>query len=377
MKRRRHKRFAKRQPGDALRSPAGGPAARNARRELVALDTRAIRRKALHAYRAAERALAGLKEALKRYHERDVSGFRAWIHQAFGQLLAEQRDLLRAVEEKRDMLSEIAYLSERDGITDGEAYQRVLWRRANPEAAEAEDRRFEEEMRRRSGEAEEPLGGGGEPWETDDDDDPLDEDDRIPDDEWEAFSDFFEDMTGERPPPRAFRRAPPKAGADEKSAKELYRSIVRQLHPDHHGHMTEARKNLWHEAQDAYRRRDLNALYSVLARCDTGQAGIGEHSPVSLIRRLTLQLKTATQAAKREIRDGKKDPAWDYAARIQNPHFVAQVRFDIEQAVGELRYQLHSIENLMRDLERQSRSPSRPRRGRRPPRFDLQQDLPF
>ena len=99
-------------------------------------------------------------------------------------------------------------------------------------------------------------------------------------------------MTGIRPPGRASAKGPSgRSPEEERSSKALYRTIVRRLHPDHHGHMDETRRNLWHETQEAYRRRDLNALYSILARCDNGEAGLGAHSPVSLVLRLTRQLK--------------------------------------------------------------------------------------
>ena len=56
------------------------------RRDLIRLDTHAIRHKALGAYHKAERDLDTLKSQLKRYHAQDVPGFRAWMHRTFGGL---------------------------------------------------------------------------------------------------------------------------------------------------------------------------------------------------------------------------------------------------------------------------------------------------
>jgi hypothetical protein len=345
-------------------SPAPQPDA-NRRRDLIPLDTDKIRRKALQGHRRAERQLAGLKDQLKRYHEKDVPGFRAWVHRTFGPLLTRQRELQRALEEKQALIVELQAVASRYRLSEFAAYRKLLWRRAHPDEAQAEDLRFEESERARRARQPPPdAESEGAFWaEVESEDEDLsgaDEFSKLSEEQWDDFSNFFEEMTGFRPPSR---RAPG-PHPDQKSVKELYRTIVRRLHPDHHGQMNDARKALWHEAQDAYRLHDVNALYGILARCDDGEAGLGAHSPISLIQRLTRQLKRAVETTRRDIRKMRRDMAWDYENRIGNPLFVRQVRADLEELVRNLEWNLDAIN---RELARLDRLATRQKTLRRPP----------
>ncbi len=312
------------------RRPAASPG-----KALIRLNTPALRKKALLAHRKAEKALAQLRDQLKRYHEQDIPGFRSWVHRTFGHLLTRQRELQYAFEEKRTLVYEIQSIADRYRLSELAAYRKVLWRRAHPDEAQAEDRQYEEAENAR----EQARSRGQQPDEQDLDDlfdDALFDDARFKD-EW------LKDK-----PADAHESGHP----DQKSVKDLYRSIVRQLHPDHHGQMTDSRKALWHEAQDAYRRHDQNALYSILARCDAGEAGLGDHTPVSLIRRMTQQLKTAAHATKNEMRSRRRDVAWDYETRIKNPHYVQDVKEDLQGMVRDLQWSLDEIQHELARLDR-------------------------
>lgn len=353
----------------------------SSRKDLIRLNTRSLRKKAILAHQKAERALAQLQEQLKRYHDQDVPGFRSWMHRTFGHLLTRQRELQRAIEDKQVFIYEIHAMAHRYRLSDLAAYRKVVWRRAHPDEAQAEDLAFEEAERQRQ----QARSAKDQPDGFIHDDDP-DRDEFFGDDEFEddpdgdedGFDAFFESMTGIRLPSRKAGDSNP----DQKTVKELYRNIVRRLHPDHHGQMSEARKSLWHEAQAAYRHHDLNALHSILARCEDGEAGLGDHSPISLIRRMTQQLKTATQSTRREIRTLKRDVAWDYETRVKNAPFVKGIRMDLENMVHTLQWNLNDIEQELARLDRlatrqaQQRQPPK-RKPDRTSRATTQADLPF
>jgi hypothetical protein len=353
----------------------------SSRKDLIRLNTHSLRKKAILAHQKAERALAQLQEQLKRYHDQDVPGFRSWMHRTFGHLLTRQRELQRAIEDKQVFIYEIHAMAHRYRLSDLAAYRKVVWRRAHPDEAQAEDLAFEEAERQRQ----QARSAKDQPDGFIHDDDP-DRDEFFGDDEFEddpdgdedGFDAFFESMTGIRLPSRKAGDSNP----DQKTVKELYRNIVRRLHPDHHGQMSEARKSLWHEAQAAYRHHDLNALHSILARCEDGEAGLGDHSPISLIRRMTQQLKTATQSTRREIRTLKRDVAWDYETRVKNTHFVRGIRMDLENMVHTLQWNLNDIEQELARLDRlatrqtQQRQPPK-RKPDRTSRATTQADLPF
>ncbi|MEI6148476.1 MAG: hypothetical protein WCS01_05215 [bacterium] len=353
----------------------------SSRKDLIRLNTRSLRKKAILAHQKAERALAQLQEQLKHYHEQDVPGFRSWMHRTFGPLLTRQRELERAIEDKQVFIYEIHAMAHRYRLSDLAAYRKVVWRRAHPDEAQAEDLAFEEAERQRQqarskNDLADDIFGDDDP-ELDDifGDDEFEDD---PDGDEDGFDAFFESMTGIRLPSRKAGNSNP----DQKTVKELYRNIVRPLHPDQHRQMSDARKSLWHEAQAAYRRHDLNALHSILGRCEDGEAGLGDHSPISLIRRMTEQLKKATQSARREIRTRKRDVAWDYETRIKNPNFVRGVRADLQNMVHDLQWTLDDIQREMARLERmaarqeQQRQPPK-RKADRTSRATRQDDLPF
>ncbi len=345
---------------------------------LVRLDTHAIRHKSLKDYRRAEQTLDMLKSQLKRFREQDTPGFRAWMHQTFGSLLTRQRELAQAIHDKQDLLREIEDLAYRYRLSNVAAYRKAQWRRAHPEEAQAEDLRFEEEVRRRREEQGEHPGKTPDACDDAPDlDDIFDDDDfkTMTDDAWNDFGDFYETMTGSRLPPRSARRS----HQDDRSARDIYRTIVRQLHPDHHGAMSEDRKNLWHEAQDAYRRRDVAALYNVLARCDNGEAGLGQHTPISLIRRLTAQLRQAIQSTRSEIRRMKTDPAWNYEERTRDPRYAGQIHSELQSSIRFIEHELRSFDEVLARLEREAHRPSRQSQSkrRRPPVSDLMDELLF
>jgi hypothetical protein len=328
--------------------------AQSHRKDLIRLNTSALRKKALQSHRKAEKALARLKDQLKRYHEQDIPGFRSWVHRTFGHLLTRQRELQHAFEEKRTFVYEIQEMADRYRLSELDAYRKVLWRRAHPDEAQEEDRLYEEAERQRQESRANAKQSGSRDLNDIFGDDAFEDD---PDDEWGDIDDFFETLTRDKLKSRD--SSPP----DQKSVKELYRNIVRQLHPDRHGQMTDARKALWHEAQEAYRRHDLNALHSILSRCDSGEAALGDHSPVSLIHRLTRQLKATAQSTKNEMRNRRRDVAWDYETRIRNPRYVQDVKADLQGMVDNLQWSLDEIEGelarLSRLATRQARHPAR------------------
>lgn len=323
---------------------------------LIRLNTSSIRNKALKDYQKSERELDRYKSQLKRYHEEDVPGFRAWVHQHFGNLLTRQRELVKALDESRNTVFEIQALASRYHLSDGAAYKKLLWRRAHTTEAEEEDRLWEEAMERKRKHHPDPSRDDS--FEDEHDErftDFASEFDDIPDDAKAGFDDFFEEMTGIRRP----HRAQESSSEEGKTAKELYRNIVRRLHPDHHGQMSEARKVLWHEAQAAYRHKDTSALYNILARCDGAESGLGAHSAVSLIQNLTRQLKQALRSTKQEIKQVKHDPAWDFKIRTQDPRFGHKIRRELEDQNADAEWNLKSVENLLKQLEREANRPSR------------------
>lgn len=386
----------KQKTGQGRPGPTGG-------RALIAVDARKLRAKALRAHAQAERALDKLVAEIKRFHERDVPGFRVWLHRTFGQLLTRQRELHQRLAEQRSEITAIMELAERFGLSDAQAWRKYQWRRANPEAAEREDREWEE-RRRREREIEERIEAERRrraeeraarrkqrnPHATPDDDDPFGRDESPPgweplDDSWpDDFLRGFAERLGMDPDDFAEtygasgrRVARPH---DARSIKEVYRAIVSRLHPDRHGPMSDRQKELWHEAQAAYRRHDLAALHSVLNRCEDGAGGVGAHTPLSLILSLTEHLRKALGQSRREARNLKRQQPWDYENRIKKTAFVNDVRQELADINTRLEWEIDEFALQLRTLERlanRARHADAPRRQRRPSADSYQDEWPF
>ena len=317
-----------------LRDGVAGPSSK----ALLRLDTRAIRKKALLAHRKAERALEKLHTELKQYHEHDVPGFRAWMHRSFGDLLTRQRDYEKAIAEKMALIDELKEIAERFGFSLPQAYLKVMWRHAHPAEAEAEDREQEQAQRQEQARTDHPSPAAGENETSDAA--------SAGDDELEAW---LEEMLASHKPRN---ETPP---PDQQTAQELYRRIVRQLHPDHHGQLSEARAALWHEAQAAYRRHDLNVLHSILARCEDGAVALGDHTPVSLILRMTKQLAGAARSSRTEIRHAKRDVAWHFDDRVDDRRYMRAIQQELLDVLDQAQWMLDDLNRDLAELERAAR----------------------
>lgn len=342
-------------------------------RRVVRLDTDAIRQRELKAYKRAEKKVESLRRELDTFRQFDVPQFRIWLHREFGAELTEHRRIQQELDDKRGLLSDVEDVGRRFGLSEAAAYRKVLIRRANPEAAEAEDRAWEERQQQRHREAEADESGGEEqdrPF-YDDCDDPFGEDAADA-----AFEALFEEMTGFRLPRGAREDRTPEA-ADDMGLKEAYRAVVQRLHPDRAESFGAVEQALWHEAQSAYKGGDLHALRRVLAHCEEGASMVGAASPVSLIRRLIADLRGRAHALRDELSDASEDPAWGFKKKGHTPAFRAHVKRGLESARHQLSFMLRQVNEMIAELDRQPRPPKPRRRRKRPAPAGEELELPF
>ena len=293
-------------------------------RALVRVDGKGIRQKIKKDYEKALRDLDNSRRVLDQFQQADQPQFTRWLNSHFGALLTELRELNL----KMAADDAIVFMVQNEVMFGGgsyaRAYKRVIELRDNPEPPPSPS----------------PPGGepdgtrgpfGGRPgWENQDDlDDPL--------------KTIFEEMFGEigpdeRPWEDHGRQAGPHPQAAapahvSKRLKELYRAVVRRLHPDSQREMTAQKTEWWHQAQAAYEAGDAEQLEVILTLCEIGESGTTAHTSASLLQRITAQLKSSLREIKRQITQRRREPAWNFSGRKDHAAMADQVRRELR---GEL-----------------------------------------
>lgn len=363
--------------------PAASPRkTRRTRRgwSLLIIDNEPLRQEALSEYLTIEERLGAVREQIEAFRSGDLPAYERWEASVFGALLTQLRETNLAVQEKRQFLEEIEEEMIWSGCSEMTAYRRVKEARENPEAARAARERFEEPPE----EEEEGDGGfGGPDFHVFPPDFDVDEFEAAPKavqrdlrETVEAMAELFSMMTGmpapsfesllerERakkrgatsrdgaPPPRDFG---PEPASPDARLKDLYRRLVRLLHPDSSGDDSPRARELWHELQEAYRTRDLERMEAVAGRADLGMHGTAAALSVGLLRRMIRDLRDALSGMRAQVARARKDPAWNFRKRAKLlPKLEAARRKTLEHGLEQANFMLEELTRELARLEKRA-----------------------
>ena len=328
-------------PRRATRKPINSQAVDDAKpaihcRAMVRVDGTGIRKKIKKDYEKELRDLAKSRSVLDQFHQTDEPQFMRWMHSHFGALLTELRELNLQMERDSLLIEQVDYEAQFGGYSDARAYQRVMDRRENPDSSPPPSAGDNAEGKR------DAYGSG--PESEDFDEDPLHE--KIKKEFHRRFGaeahprDYL--GTGDEPPGEPM--PPPHAS---KRLKELYRKLVRQLHPDSQQEMTAQKTEWWHEAQIAYEAGDAEQLEVILTLCEIGESGTTANTSASLLQRITAQLKTSLREMKRQISQQRRKPAWDFSRRSDHETLAVQIRRELLDDLLRMRYQCGQIQKMI------------------------------
>ena len=276
--------------------------------------------------------MARLEEARMGWHRferKDKPAFARWRAREFGALLSQAREVEVRIRESQALVHEVE-MEMRRGFQDAHsAYQRVMFRRENPSAAVEEE---VEVPRARAGAAR-PVSDfekealfqewvqkslGTNPDKMDD----------------EAYSTTFEAFKSHmfRSPREELlpRNSQATAGwgssrfneeeeEEEMPAlvdarvKELYRRLVRHLHPDLRADGNVTVSALWHEVQEAYAAGDVARMEILLALSVIESDHMGEQASVSQMRVVLAELTRALRALEKSLQEAEGEEAWNFA----------------------------------------------------------------
>ena len=334
-----------------------------------------------------ERVAADCSEAMARldraragwhhFERKDKPAFARWRAREFGALLSKAREVEIQIRDFQALIHEVE-MEMRRGFQDAHrAYQQVMFRRANPAARPAEEetattRERDEAARRLSDFEKEALFQEWVKRSLGTNPDKMD--DEAYSASFEAFKSHMFRPPAEEPPLRnAPRRrqeqAPREAGPGlepdlpeevDGRVKELYRRLVRRLHPDLRADGSAAVSALWHEVQEAYAASDVARMEILLALSDietkrtTGQS-------LSQMHAVRAELKRAWRALEKSLLEAEGEDAWDFARIGPRPALRLRVERDLKSGLAD---RTHRLDLLTRTIAEWAQEPVLSRRVR-------------
>ncbi len=277
---------------------------------MMPVDGTRIRRQVKVEYERVMEEVADARRQLERFEHADLPAFSRWVHRQFGALLTELREVAGRLGEQERLLTELENEMFFHGASPRTAFARIMRRRSQAEQAGAESARAGPEQER-----------------------PEDSAFR------EAAEQEFEEERSRRAAPRA-RRQSRSAGR----LKELYRAVVRRLHPDAQKEMTPQKLEWWHQAQAAYRQGEAGQLEVILTLCEIEEQGSLEKVSVSILQRMTTEFRKTLRHLKGEITQRRRDPAWNFSQRTDTKELAREMRRQLEHDLRLMREELQMME---------------------------------
>jgi hypothetical protein len=327
---------------------------------MVLIDQNPLRRETADDCRTVRGRLDSLRAIWHSFEREDKPAFARWRAREFGPLLSELRETETRIRELEALVHEVEMEMRRGFFDPHTAFQRVKARRSNPAAAkiEAEPRSQPQrgEERKLSDFEKEALFQEWLQKYVGTNPDKLD--DEAYSTRFEAFKAHMFRTTPAEPLPRAQPRPSvrpaelpaekePEPSPIDARVKQLYRLLVRRLHPDLRADGSAAVSALWHEVQEAYAATDVAHLEILLALSDIQANPFRDDMSVSQMRGVVEELKRALFALEDSLRQARQEDAWEFARTGASPELRAEVERELS---ANLRRRAERLELLRRTI---------------------------
>lgn len=318
--------------------------------------------------------------AWHRFERKDKPAFVRWRAREFGALLSKARETETQIRDAQALVHEVE-MEMRRGFQDAHsAYQRVMFRRENPSAAREDAGEVHQERRDGSRKlsdfekealfqewVQRSLGTN-----------PDKMDDEAYSTTFEAFKSHMFRGAPEEPRPRnmnrpvAKKRSPgeEEEGVEEEMrvdarVKELYRILVRRLHPDLRDDASAAVSALWHEVQEAYAASDVAHMEILLALIDIESNNMGAQTSIGQMRAILGELERALRALEKSLLEAEDEDAWNFAQSGPNEDLRMRVE---RQLKSDLSGRTLRLEALTKTIAAWARGPAANRKVMPPAR---------
>ena len=291
------------------------------------------------------REAARLTEALSEFERTILPGYERWERENLSALLNEERRIEDQINRLEMMINRVHLESLWGGRTEKSVYKEVAREQQMFERA----RQREQESRAQNGHDEndeqEHYSRG------------FDEDAGLPDLE-RAFRSYARFACGIDPDdlnPREYKQmfgefrswhARQTGGASSKPpgsrtredtvqrVKELYRVLVRRLHPDSgRSHADPHRERLWHDLQEAYAAQDIERMEVLLAMTDLHEGKDAMRTTLYHLRKVAREIARTVREFKIRLHDARESPAWRFWHAADREKAGAKLRSQVESRI--------------------------------------------
>jgi hypothetical protein len=314
---------------------------------LVVVDQSPLRRRSAADCSAAMARLDELRSAWNRFEREDKPSFVRWRAREFGPLLSELRDMETQIRDRETLVHEVEMEMRRGFYDPQTAYQSNGEERKLTEFEQ--EALFQEWVRKVIGTNPDKL------------------DDTAYSTTFEAFkSHMFRSRPPEPPPSQNFRRAEQErrkrteeewpAPAGDPRVKELYRLLVRRLHPDLRADGSATVSALWHEVQEAYAATDIAHLEILLALSDIESDRFSDQTSVAQMRALLAELERALFALEDSLRQARDEHAWNFARAGTRADLRSEVERELQSNLRRRSERLNLLRQTIAAWSRPARS---------------------
>ena len=317
-------------------------------RRIILLDQEPLRAEAGRAARKKIGEMEKLSSSLEEFEKTILPAYMRWEEETLGPLLAEERQLNAKIDHLEHLLST--------------ASLEALFTGRDPSEIYADIAREQQEWEERQ--------AGGEPDRSEPELEPEPEED--PDakreftDEEREFRSYVRYAIGEDPDyfdkrqyKKLFneyrewkkRREEDCGSATQKKqdiparVKELYRVLVRRLHPDTGKSRNDPNnQRLWHDLQDAYAAMDVERLEVLLALTDLHESGSAIRSTLYHLRKVAKEMERTVRDLKNRFREARSSPAWQFWHADNRQKVGAKMRAAVEARIRDAKNHIATLE---------------------------------
>lgn len=333
---------------------------------IILIDQEPLRRSAAADCTATVARLDHARAGRHRFEREDKPAFARWRAREFGALLSEAREVEVRITEHQALVHEVENEMRRGFQNAHSAYQRVMYQRANPHLVEepvavprAETSGATRPLSEFEKEAlfqewvQKSLGTN-----------PDKMDDEAYSTTFEVFkSNMFRAPRDEPRPADVQRAAPRERAAPEREeevadepldlrVKELYRVLVRRLHPDLRADGSAAVSALWHEVQESYAAGDVAQLEILLALCEIESNHMSASTSLSQIHALHAELERALRALEKSLLEAEGEDAWNFARAGEVPGLRLRVERELKANLAQRVTRLNILTQTIADWAR-------------------------